>query len=91
MTKTAVDTFEPADLDHSIEWLRFLGELAIMTGHFVRDGHRKGQGIMNALFRLRPDLYEFATGAIWDPFYKDENLTEFWHKIYDQFIMTMDN
>lgn len=47
--------------------------------------------IMNALFRLRPDLYEFATGAIWDPFYKDENLTEFWHKIYDQFIMTMDN
>lgn len=91
MTKTAVDTFEPSSLDHSIEWLRFVGEVALKTGQFVRDGHRKGQAIMNALFRVRPDLYNYATGTIWDPFYKDENLTPFWHKIYDQFVLTLDD
>ena len=89
MTKTLVDTFDPTTLDHSQEWINFLGRLAVATNNYRE--HRKGQAIMNALHEVRPDLYEFATGAVFDPFYQNDRLFVFWHKIYDQFIMTMDN
>lgn len=39
---------------------------------------RHGQYVMNALAQVRPDLYHKVTGALWDPFYRDGNLPEFW-------------
>jgi hypothetical protein len=71
-------------------------------GQFIKDWHdatvayikqlgpnhdwRTGQLLMNALYQVRPDLYHFATGTSFDPFYRDGNLSEFGERIYDQWV-----
>lgn len=87
----ATSEFDPSHLDHSPEWLEFIGGLAILAGRYQAQGQRKGQAIMNALARFRPDLYNFASGAIWDPFYRDDDMTRFWREIYNKFILTLDD
>lgn len=92
MTKTAVDTFSPEDLDHSPEWLEFVSKVrAAWSKRALMTTERHGQALFNALTWIRPDLAEHARGTLWDPFYRDENIFEFWVRIYDRFVLTLDD
>lgn len=38
---------------------------------------RRGQAMMNALAKVRPDLYDKISGTEADPFYNDNRITNF--------------
>ena len=40
-------------------------------------GLREGQSMMNALARIRPDLYDAVTGTEADCFYNDNRINDF--------------
>ena len=48
-----------------------------------RNGQRRGQAVMNALFEVAPDVYGLITGTENDPFYVDGNLGFFWTCVYE--------
>jgi hypothetical protein len=73
--------------DNDEQWCAFVaGWLNVDYDYGIAPELRHGQRIMNALFRVRPDLYDFVTGTSFDPFYRDGNLYEFGEKVYDRYI-----
>ena len=76
-------------LDPSEEWGTFVGTL---NDHMVGEricGARQGQAFMNALWTVRPDLYEVLTGTTHDPFYRDDNLPEAINILHQHFVLTL--
>lgn len=58
----------------SSEW----ADLNLKTIEFYKSKHiRLGQSYMNALWKVSEDLYNVITGTDNDPFYNDDNLTNF--------------
>ena len=79
--------------DNDADWLAFMQDWLNMDmdryGRGVHDMSselRAGQRVMNALHRVRPDLYDWATATIFDPFYVDGRLQEFGDRIYNEWI-----
>lgn len=79
-----------AGKDNDPDWGQFVADWHDATVAYIKQGitrdWRTGQLLMNALHAVRPDLYDFATAAIWDPFYRDGNLYEFGERIYEQYV-----
>jgi hypothetical protein len=79
-------------LDSSEEWGTFV---AALNDHMLGEhapsicGIRQGQAFMNALWIVRPDLYEVLTASIHDPFYRDDNLPEAINILYQHFVLTL--
>ena len=94
MTKTAVDTWTPEDIDGTMEWLMFVGEVKARQKQYMGDlaDYRKGQALFNAMHDIRPDLANKVRGSMnADPFHQDDKIQAFWYAIYDQYVLTLED
>lgn len=86
---------DPIDLaeefDQSPEWQEFCRQWAGERQKYDVPEQRQGQQLMNALYDFRPDLYNYVTGTLFDPFYQDKHIETFLKKLYDRFIMTLED
>lgn len=63
------------------EFAEFSHQVGLALTHY--SCLRRGQAMMNELYRIRPELYEAITATKNDPYYLDARIPEFTKQIVD--------